>query len=524
LAYAKTTVESGRLDSTGQPVDTVKVGAKSAGSLMIEWAPVTFDPFLEAAFRGTFANVVNSTGAVVIAASARTLTLAGAFTDAVAGQWVLLSAFVAGESYPGAGDSANNGWWKIESVTSDEVVVLADPSGRLVDETATEGIVKSRRLLNGLRKISYAVEVTLTDAQTYFAYLGQHVSTLAMTLSAGAIVTGEVGFVGSDVLDEQGVQEFTGAVSVAATSRTITATGAFERAAAGQSITLSGLANTGNNVTGKIATVISDDAVTLTAATAALVDENLAVSYTGVVTVTAAGRHVTATGAFKGVAAGRSITISGMTTAGNNVMGVVATAVSNDEVTLTSATTTLVNETGPGTAHIVSAKAANGASIVGAAPSWSATGSYIAETETGALNATSNVGDIYIDGALSNACFKALNWTLTNNLREVPCIGDEFPRIDYGTPALTGSFERLYTDIDLWRKMRNHETIAVEFGVVGADVSTGIHISVPEARINTNPIDLSGGNNTDVVDKVDWSASKHTNAASETYYVQVCVA
>lgn len=522
LSYQKQTVDSGRLDSQALPVDTIKVGAKSAGSLSVEWKPDAFTDFLEAAFRGTFGDVIDSTGVHVISKSAKTVTLTGAFANAQVGQWALFSGFAAGESYSGAGDSPNNGWWKIAEVTSDNVVVLDDPAGMLLDETAAStSTIKSRRMLNGVRKISHAVEVAFTDAQAYMAYLGQYLNTLSMTVSAGAIVTGEFAFMGQDVRSEQCVQQYTGPVSVVGSSRTVTATGAFADAQAGQKVTLSGFSKSANNVTGTIATVVSDDAVTLTAASS-LDDENAAVSYTGVVTITASSRTVEAIGAFSGMAAGRSITISGMVTGGNNVTGVVATVVSDDAVTLTSATTTLVNETGPGTAHVVSSAAVNSVSIVGAAPSWSLGGSYAAEIDTPVFNATNNVGNIYVDGEISGACFRTLNFTVNNSLRETPCIGNEFPTIEYGTPAMTGSFEKIFVDLNLWQIMRDHGSISLEFGF--SNGSQGVHLSIPKVRINTDPVDLSGGNNSDVLDKVDWSAAAFTNDAGERYYAQVCIA
>ena len=445
FAFQKQTVESNIIDSSAQPVDTVKVGAKSAGTVGFEWtASVGSRTFLEAALRGAFTNPVNDTGAAVIATPAKTLTLTGAFTHAVVGQWILLAGFVAGESYDGAKDSPNNGWYKIATLTSNDVVVLSDPRGTLIAETApVTATVKSKRLINGVIERCFAVEEGLLDVGAFFLFLGQRLNTLSMSLSAGQIVTGEAAFMGSDVKEETPAVKYNGVINVQGTTRTVTAPGStvFATAKPGQKITLADMIYPGNNVTGEIATVISSASVTLTAATTGMVDE------TGI---------------------------------GNG-------------------------------------------SVVGAAASWSDGGTYAPASTAPSFNATSNVGDIIVNANTSAACFKTLNLTINNNLRETPCIGTDFPRIDYGTPALTGSLEKVFVDASLWRKMKDHGTVGIDIGLVATNGLTGIHVSIPKAYLNTDTVDLSGGRNSDVLDKIDFSAAKYTNAAEETYYCEVCM-
>ena len=369
LSYQKSTVESAILDSSAQPSDSVKVGAKSAGSLPIEWSADTFDDFLEAGLRGTFDAIIDDTGAHVIAATAKTITGPSAgFTNAKVGQWILLSGFVQGESYAGAGDSTNNGWFEIKTVTSSTVLVLNDPLGRLKDETGpATAAVKSKRLINGVEERCYAIEQGLLDVGAFFVYTGQRLNSLSMSLSAGQIVTGEFAFQGS------GAQE-------------------------------------------EVPAIPGDD------------------------------------------------------------------------------------------------------------PSWIGTGSYTPMSQSPSFNATDSVGLLIVDESISPACFKTLNLTVNNNVSETPCIGQEFPRIDYGTPTLTGSLEKVFTDPALWRKMRDHATVSMQVGLVSNDGESGIHISVPEMYLTSDVVDLSGGKNSDVADKLDFSARKHTNAADETYYAQVCCA
>ena len=368
LAFSKETTVSNELDASAQPGSTIKIGAKSAGGLPFEWSAESFDALVEVAVRGTFDSTINATGAAVIENVARTVTLAGAFTDAKAGQFVLLSGFVVGESYTGANDSPNNGWYEIESVTGANDVVLKDPGAKLLDETGpVTAQVKSKRVINGTVMMPHAIEEGFLDTGSFLCFLGQYINTMSMSMTAGQIVTGEFGFMGSDVVDEQ--------------------------------------------------VTIGDD------------------------------------------------------------------------------------------------------------PSWTLGGSYLPASTTSPMNATSNVGEIIIDGALSTACFRTLTLSLTNNLRETPCIGSEFPRIDYGTPACTGNFEKVFIDLDLWRKMRDHDDMSLRFGFVSPDKTSGIHVTLPRVNINSNTVDLSGGRNSDVFDKVDWNAQKYTNpVTNEIYYIQICVA
>lgn len=442
LAYNKQTIESNEIDSSGQPSDTVKVGASSSGNIAFELSGGSWDALIEAAFRGTFDAVINHTGVVTVTASSGTIVATGAFGSAKVGQWVLLEGMVGDESYAGAGDSPNNGWWKILTNADANTITVDDPGSALVNETGpSSATIKSKRLLNGVVSRTHSIEESFTDVDAHILFKGQYCSGMSLNLSAGQIVTGEFQFMGTDVDEEQLPVDFNGSVTITATTRTVAATGAFVNALPGQKVTLSNFTTAGNNTTGVIATVVDDDSITLTAATTTLVDETDA------------------------------------------------------------AATITWNE-----------------------PSWLGAGSHTAVTTTDVMNATNDVGQVIIDGEISTSCFRSLQFTLTHNMRETQCVGAEFPRIDYGTPALTGSMEKLFADLDLFQTMRSHGSISLEFGFISADKKNGIHISLPSVNIDTDALDLSGGKNSDVYDRPNFSAHKFTNAASETYYAQICIA
>jgi hypothetical protein len=372
LAYTKQTTTSDELDSSGMTADVPEVGASSGGSINFEWSAGTYDDLIEAATRGTWSTGLSFTAPARIAAATRSLHAAGQFTNAVAGQRILVSGFTNGETYAGAGDSPNNGWYEIESVTGPDEVVLKDPAGKLTSEDTTAGTprnvtVGGKCLTNGTQDRCFGLEEAFLDTNSFLMFLGQKVGTMAMSLQTGSIATGSFGFQGSDVKDEQ--------------------------------------------------------------------------------------------------------------------------------------------LTGPGS------------------PTWAAGATYTPAGNAPALNATSNVGQILIDGKVSTACFQSLDFSLTNNLREIPCIGNKFPRIEYGKQDITGSLQKAFVDLTLWRAMKDHKDISLSFGFISPDKQHGIHVFLPRVTLSSDQVDLSGGNNSDVTDSVDWTALRYTDAASgNSYHIQICVA
>lgn len=374
MAYTKETTTSDELDSSGMTADVPEVGASSGGGINFEWSAGTYDDWLESVFRGTWGTGISSTGAPgAIVAATRTLTITGAFTNAVAGQRILLSGFQANESYSGAGDSPNNGWFEIETVNAPNSVVLKDPAGKLVDEdtsAAAGGAVNvsagGKCLVNGQTKDCYAIEEAFLDTGSFLAFLGQRIGTMSMSLSTGAIATGSFGFQGSDVLDED--------------------------------------------------------------------------------------------------------------------VG------------------------------------------VGKTPTWAAGATYTPATTSKVLNATSNVGQILIDGKLTTGCFQSLDMNVNNNLRNIPCIGRKFPRVEYGKQDISGSLSKAFVDLEIWRAMKDHRDISLSFGFVSPDKQHGIYVFLPRVTLSSDQVDLSGGNNSDVSDNIDWTALRYVPPGGGTpYHIQVCV-
>jgi len=197
------------------------------------------------------------------------------------------------------------------------------------------------------------------------------------------------------------------------------------------------------------------------------------------------------------------------------VTGVIATNANADTITLTAATTGLVDE-GP----------TSGAQIYVSAPTWSAGNTYTSVTSTDVFNATSNVGQIVVNNVVSTACFRSMSLALTNNLRETPCMGSEFPNLDYGQQSITGSLEKIFTSLsELWTLMKGHTDVELQFGLKSSDGTKGIHVRLPRVKLTSDQVDLSAGKNADVVDNVNFQALRYDDSAGsgDQFHIQICV-
>lgn len=194
FAASKETAVSNELRSDAMVSDMAETGFSSGGSFGIELSfGGSFDQLFESALRGTYTTAVDETGAFVVVAAAKTLTLTGAFTDVSAGQYIYISGAT-------VSSGVNNGWWRVATKSSADEVILHDPNGNLADETMPgTANVKGKMLRNGIQSHSYSVEQFFSDASVAQTFVGQRVGDLSLSISAGSIVSGSIGFQGSNV-------------------------------------------------------------------------------------------------------------------------------------------------------------------------------------------------------------------------------------------------------------------------------------------------------------------------------------
>ena len=156
----------------------------------------------------------------------------------------------------------------------------------------------------------------------------------------------------------------------------------------------------------------------------------------------------------------------------------------------------------------------------GVDPTWYGSGSRVSALTTSVLNATANVGGIYIDGSLSTSCFKSLSLNLDNTLRSVRCIGSKFPSvIGYGKQRVSGSFTKVFDSKTLYEAMLNDSTLTLAFGA--SNSGGGLHVYLPKIKLGNDNLGLSGGNDTDVDEAIDWTALKSDDG---THQIRVDVA
>lgn len=156
----------------------------------------------------------------------------------------------------------------------------------------------------------------------------------------------------------------------------------------------------------------------------------------------------------------------------------------------------------------------------GVDPTWLGSGARAAKSTLAVLNATSNVGGVYVDGSLSSACFKAVSLNIDNQLRSVQCVGSKYSSsIEYGQQRVSGSLTKLFNVTTLYNAMLNHSDLSLAFGAYNAD--GGIHIHVPRVKLGSDGVGLGGGNNSDVDEVVDWTALR---SADGTHQIQVNLA
>jgi hypothetical protein len=109
---------------------------------------------------------------------------------------------------------------------------------------------------------------------------------------------------------------------------------------------------------------------------------------------------------------------------------------------------------------------------------------------------------------------------IDNTLREVACLGQKFPgMINYGRQMVTGSFNKMFVDWTTYQKMLDHEDVTLSFGTHNA--SGGIHVYLPRVKLNSDGVNLSGGNDSDVQESVDFTAIKSSDG---THQIRIDIA
>jgi hypothetical protein len=123
------------------------------------------------------------------------------------------------------------------------------------------------------------------------------------------------------------------------------------------------------------------------------------------------------------------------------------------------------------------------------------------------FNAIDNVGNILIDGVADpNVCFTELAFSVENNLRFQPCVGQlESSGIGVGRTQVTGTLAAYFVSRDFYERYLNFTTTALSFTVTLGD-NTYL-FDFPSFKFTSGEV-VAGGNDQDVLVNMEFTAKR----------------
>ena len=122
-------------------------------------------------------------------------------------------------------------------------------------------------------------------------------------------------------------------------------------------------------------------------------------------------------------------------------------------------------------------------------------------------NAIDNVGNILIDGVADpDVCFTELSFTVENNLRFQPCVGQlASSGIGVGRTQVSGSLAAYFVNRNFYEKYLNFETTSLSFTVaLGGNVYL---FDFPSFKFTNGEV-VAGGNDQDVLVNMEFTAKR----------------
>lgn len=192
LKQATNTTRSREIRSDRQIPDIIRTRIEAQGGFDFEMSYGAFDDLIAGAMMGDWSTAVNISGTDISSVSADNSynsTTTDLSVNVNVGQWMLVAGFA---------NTANNGYARVSSVTSNKIVVTGLT---LVNEAAGNSItIKGSMIRNGTTKTSFTLEKEFTDIGEFVSYSGMRVSTFGITVSPENIVTGSFAFLGKSAL------------------------------------------------------------------------------------------------------------------------------------------------------------------------------------------------------------------------------------------------------------------------------------------------------------------------------------
>lgn len=123
------------------------------------------------------------------------------------------------------------------------------------------------------------------------------------------------------------------------------------------------------------------------------------------------------------------------------------------------------------------------------------------------MNATSNVGELSLDGRSDLAFIQSIKLSGDASLREQRAVGHKYAvGIGVGRFKLTGSFSAYFETGELFDKFVNHDTIKLSFYYEDLG-SNRYDFTVPAIKLTSDPV-APEGIDQDVIENIEWEAQR----------------
>ena len=229
--HQKNTVVPATIRSDRLQEDIINVGAQGSGGFAFELRHTQYDDLIAAMIGSAGFTTATITATDISAATADDSfnTVGGDFVAAgfVVGMWIKVAGFT------GAGVTADNGYFKVLTVTTTKITVDAN----LVDDAAGESVtITAKMARNGITKRSFLFEKRFTDITQFQQMRGMRPQSMTLEVRASQIITGNMEFVGARGL-YQGTSVAGSSVAAASNPAFDASANVFELLEAGTAIT-----------------------------------------------------------------------------------------------------------------------------------------------------------------------------------------------------------------------------------------------------------------------------------------------
>lgn len=129
---------------------------------------------------------------------------------------------------------------------------------------------------------------------------------------------------------------------------------------------------------------------------------------------------------------------------------------------------------------------------------------------TDVMNATTNVAQLYKNGAVLSSGVASIDISGESNLRNQSVVASKFPGgVGVGRFNLTGKITTYFETLDLFNDFLNHRTISLGWDFKDND-GNYYFFTIPSAVITSDPL-APPGVDEDVMEEMDWVAKRDTN-------------